>query len=465
MSNAAHASEAPLRQRLGRWVVVEHAHAESLERAIQRQWPDEAVTRVSDIFAALGEASQAPVGALLAPVGAVAGIERATAEAMRRLAPSARLLLSAEDDQVDAAERSLAEGFDGWVPATPSDEALRDAAGGEARPRRVSEERKASLRRRAEAADRPVDRFGRLIRRTADRGPVERGGDAAAANEVGDVDLIRAVLGGKGARSLAVDVARARSGLAGMLWVESIEQTPRGSVAEPITFAGRTFGCLCAASPVSVDDLSAWAAWLAHWLALDEQMRQLRDMSMRDALTGMWNRRYFDRFLQHVLTHAGRERSQVTLMVFDIDDFKLYNDKYGHAAGDEILREASRLMLSVVRDHDVVARIGGDEFAVIFWDAEPHAPRNPQNPNSRHPEDVRKAATRFQQAILKHHFPKLFEEAPGTLTISGGLASFPWDGRTPDELLARADERALQSKRQGKNAITFGPGAAAPTET
>ena len=65
---------------------------------------------------------------------------------------------------------------------------------------------------------------------------------------------------------------------------------------------------------------------------------------------------------------AAQDRSQVTLLVFDIDDFKLYNDKYGHGTGDEVLRETARLMLSVVREHDVVARIGGDEFVVVAKD-------------------------------------------------------------------------------------------------
>jgi diguanylate cyclase (GGDEF)-like protein len=187
---------------------------------------------------------------------------------------------------------------------------------------------------------------------------------------------------------------------------------------------------------------------------MEHRTAALWDMALRDELTGAWNRRYFNGFLDSVLRRAVDQRSQVTLLVFDIDNFKHYNDRYGHPAGDEILREAARLMQSVVRTHDVVARIGGDEFAVIFWD-----PKGPRTPNSQHPHDVRKAAERFQRAIAQHRFPKLGSQAPGALTISGGLASFPWDGRTAAELIDRADAMAMQAKSQGKNAIQFGPGA------
>jgi GGDEF domain-containing protein len=72
---------------------------------------------------------------------------------------------------------------------------------------------------------------------------------------------------------------------------------------------------------------------------------------------------------------------------------------------------------------------------------------------------VRKATERFQKEIRSHKFPKLLDQTRGTLTISGGLAGFPWDGRTPQELMEKADAMAMQSKRQGKNVLTFGPGA------
>jgi diguanylate cyclase (GGDEF)-like protein len=143
-------------------------------------------------------------------------------------------------------------------------------------------------------------------------------------------------------------------------------------------------------------------------------------------------------------------------MVFDIDDFKKYNDQFGHGAGDDILRESVRLLNSVIRQGDRVCRIGGDEFAVIFADSEA-----PRHPGSHHPETVDVIARRFQAQICTMRFPKLGVEAPGNLSISGGLATYPWDGTDPETLLQHADKLALESKRKGKNAVTLGPGAQA----
>ncbi|MCC7408584.1 MAG: diguanylate cyclase [Phycisphaeraceae bacterium] len=253
----------------------------------------------------------------------------------------------------------------------------------------------------------------------------------------------------------ALSVLRRQTRLESLALVPADAQIPPDHHAAEVAFDGHLFGCLHApAQDIDPHDLAGHAQWLARWLAVEKQVSWLWHMALRDALTGAWNRGYFDRFLQRVLQRAADERFAVTVLVFDLDDFKRFNDRYGHAAGDDILRETARLMQSVVRTQDVVARIGGDEFAVIFWDAEA-----PRKPNSRHPQDVRIAADRFRKALASHQFPKLTDEAPGCLTISGGLASFPWDGRSPQELLERADAMALQSKRQGKNVITFGPNA------
>jgi diguanylate cyclase (GGDEF)-like protein len=288
-------------------------------------------------------------------------------------------------------------------------------------------------------------------------GPDAKLGDATTVDDhdLGDTDLLDHLLARRGPLlPVAMRMLAARSGLIEPALAKDESAVPQNCVTSPVSLGQWSAGLLHARSPADLTALASWAQWLARWLAMEHRTLTLWDMALRDELTGAWNRRYFNGFLDSVLRRAVDQRSQVTLLVFDIDNFKHYNDRYGHPAGDEILCEAARLMQSVVRTHDVVARIGGDEFAVIFWD-----PQGPRTPNSQHPHDVRKAAERFQRAIAQHRFPKLGSQAPGALTISGGLASFPWDGRTAAELIDRADAMALQAKSQGKNAIQFGPGA------
>ena len=286
--------------------------------------------------------------------------------------------------------------------------------------------------------------------------------------ELGDIDLVEHLLTHrKGITPLLLRIAATRSGRSDAQWAlaaghdpASVQtQVPPGRIRCQVHWKGRFLGILHALPQVDESTLRSWADWMSRWLAMEAQLGDLWDLALRDELTGAWNRRYFHRFLETLLQRAVTDRFQVTVMVFDIDEFKQYNDRFGHAAGDDILREAARLMRSVVRSHDVVARIGGDEFAVIFWDAQ-----GPRRPHSQHPDDVRQAAQRFQKAILDCRFPRLLNQAHGTLTISGGLAGFPWDGRSPTELLERADAMCLESKRQGKNVLTFGPGACRTSE-
>jgi diguanylate cyclase (GGDEF)-like protein len=228
---------------------------------------------------------------------------------------------------------------------------------------------------------------------------------------------------------------------------------PKGRVFAEVSCRGTAFGRV--SGPGAAEALvEAWGRrlTLAHIAAL--QHRQLREAAFCDPLTGAGNRRFFDRFLEKAMAEAREARSEVTILVFDIDNFKHYNDEYGHAAGDEILVEAVRLLRAVTRPTDQVCRIGGDEFVVIF-----HEPEGPRVPGSRAPRDVSVIARRFQQQICAHKFPKLGSDARGGLTISGGLATFPWDGDSAESLLARADDLLLASKAAGKNAITLGPGA------
>ncbi len=220
----------------------------------------------------------------------------------------------------------------------------------------------------------------------------------------------------------------------------------------PIQHRGHTFGWLCA--PEEARALIEPAAnWLALLLAVQEQQATLKTAALTDPLTGAWNRRYFDRFLAGAIDRARRKRNDVSVLLFDIDDFKTYNDRFGHSAGDDILREVVRLLGSVIRPTDRVCRLGGDEFAVIF-----DAPDGPRDPASRHAASIIEVVRRFQQQIRAHRFPKLGAEAAGRLTVSAGLASFPWDAADPATLLDAADRLLLEAKRQGKSGLTLGPG-------
>ena len=195
----------------------------------------------------------------------------------------------------------------------------------------------------------------------------------------------------------------------------------------------------------------------------ETRIRQLERLATEDDLTGLKNRRYIWEFSRQIIEYAKKENVRVTLLVFDIDNLKQYNDIYGHHAGDEILKEAAVLMRRSCRGHDVVGRVGGDEFAVIFWDdpqqkraAAPSKSDERRSANADHPAEAIVIAKRFVKELSKAGFSSfggLGPEGKGVLTISGGLASFPRDGETIEQLFQEADKALLEAKRSGKNRI------------
>lgn len=278
----------------------------------------------------------------------------------------------------------------------------------------------------------------------------------------GDGPLVATLLGGRGIVEPAMEMLRSRASRTDLVFVQAggEQSTPIGGVV--VEFGGRVFGWIVAKrDPESLTPrhepaqggltLGEHARWLAGWMALADQQRRLRAEAMTDRVSGAWNRRYFDRFLSAAIEQARANRQMLTVLVFDLDNFKQFNDEFGHEAGDMILRETVNLMHSLTRPTDRICRIGGDEFAVIFYE-----PEGPRDQHSRHPTQFAEVAGRFQRAIVEQRFPRLGIDAPGRLTISGGLATFPWDGATPEDLLRKADQLALESKRAGKNGITLG---------
>ncbi len=265
---------------------------------------------------------------------------------------------------------------------------------------------------------------------------------------------IDALLAGASPIEAALEHARLSLGDETIFFIEAGVAPPAGARSVVgVERRGVSFGSLVA-EKTPADRLESVAREIASWIALERQQQQLREAAFKDSLTGAFNRRWFEEALPRALDAARAGRRDVTLMVYDIDDFKSYNDRYGHAAGDEILRETVRLMSSVIRPTDRVCRIGGDEFAVLFDD-----PAGPRTGAGRHVASIAQIAARFQRQICDHRFPKLAEDAPGTLTVSGGLATFPWDAGDARTLIELADALAIESKRHGKNALTYGPGA------
>ncbi|NQV31174.1 MAG: GGDEF domain-containing protein, partial [Phycisphaeraceae bacterium] len=175
---------------------------------------------------------------------------------------------------------------------------------------------------------------------------------------------------------------------------------------------------------------------------LNQRLETLEKLATEDDLTGLKNRRYIWEFLRQILERAQHDSGRVTLMVYDIDDFKHYNDRYGHPTGDRILKEAAELMSRCCRTHDVIGRIGGDEFAVIFWD-DPLKKRDSASQERRldrmdHPREPIFIAKRFQRALENANLDLLGPGGKGVLPISGGLASYPYDGDTVEQLFEKA---------------------------
>jgi len=194
----------------------------------------------------------------------------------------------------------------------------------------------------------------------------------------------------------------------------------------------------------------------------DARIRELERLATEDDLTGLKNRRYVREFLRQITERAKKEELRVTLLLFDIDNFKHYNDTYGHNVGDMVLKQAAVMMRRCCRAHDVIGRIGGDEFAVIFWDlpalldkAQPAQKTKAErrSADSGHPQEALSISERFRSQISSAEFSFLGHEGKGVLTVSGGLASFSSDGMTAEELLEQADNAMLEAKRSGKNRI------------
>jgi len=422
---------------------------------------DRPIVHAANLFDAVGELSVAgprqPIDAVFVDVELAAAATERAIDALRRFDPAVRLVLVRTNREADLAERIQAC-FSSVLNLPLTAESVEaavngmgaDSATGSEAARSIEIETYPQAKPSADRAEQKSPQAGREPHQAATGASPSRPDEeeSVACEPLGDIDLVDAILRDEGGvADRAVTLLAQQTGWRGVELRR--EPTTRGIA---VLYEDAFYGTLVADAPR--EEIEPWAQWLGHWLALDTSYRRFRTQSLTDDLTGAWNRRYFETFLDGCLARAAERRRPVSVMVLDIDDFKHYNDAFGHSAGDEILRETVRLLSSVIRKGDRVCRIGGDEFAVVFADLE-----GPREPGSEHPHSVEQITQRFQNEICQMRFPKLGIEAPATLSVSAGLATYPWDGHDAASLLEHADQLALESKRRGKNAITMGPGA------
>lgn len=178
--------------------------------------------------------------------------------------------------------------------------------------------------------------------------------------------------------------------------------------------------------------------------------KELQNLSITDGLTGLYNRRHFYNCLENEIIRSERYGRSFTLAILDIDKFKYYNDTYGHLAGDLVLKQVSEILKTHTRSIDIVARYGGEEFAIIF--PETHDTGNSivdTVPGLHFPERIRRA-------VESRNFSNIVNGKKLNITISGGVAKFPHDGKTETDLVSIADENLYHAKNKGRNQIYVG---------
>ncbi len=159
--------------------------------------------------------------------------------------------------------------------------------------------------------------------------------------------------------------------------------------------------------------------------------KELIEMSIKDELTGLYNRRYFDQIIAKELVRAKRYKEPLSVIMYDIDYFKKVNDTYGHQAGDEVLKTLSDIVVRNVRSVDFVFRTGGEEFVILLIKTKA--------------EDAFKIAEKIRKIVESYDFPKV-----GHITISLGVTQLK-DDDTPLSFIARADSALYKAKNSGRN--------------
>ncbi len=213
------------------------------------------------------------------------------------------------------------------------------------------------------------------------------------------------------------------------------------SACIPLTAQGESLGWLYLSTSGhgSFPKLSvaiAAAEQLALALANLKLRQHLRDLSVRDPLTGLFNRRYLTESLGREMARCRRRKLPLSVMVLDLDHFKIFNDTLGHQAGDSLLVAFSRMLQSSVRNEDIACRLGGEEFILIM-------PEMDQEIATRRASELLEATRKLEVMHDGQMLPQI--------TTSIGIAVFPDHSNEPDQLIGASDSALYQAKRTGRD--------------
>jgi diguanylate cyclase (GGDEF)-like protein/PAS domain S-box-containing protein len=165
--------------------------------------------------------------------------------------------------------------------------------------------------------------------------------------------------------------------------------------------------------------------------------KELEEQAIRDSLTGLYNRRFLDETLSRELSRAERDKYSVSIVMLDLDHFKMFNDTYGHDVGDMMLKQLGKLLSSQVRAGDIACRFGGEEFVVVM-------PKASLSVAKQRANDWR---MKFESQILIHDGEVL------SATLSAGVAVYPLHGVTSEEIIRKADQAMYAAKAAGRNLV------------
>jgi diguanylate cyclase (GGDEF)-like protein len=198
-------------------------------------------------------------------------------------------------------------------------------------------------------------------------------------------------------------------------------------------------------------ELSWLARTMAERLALtlaDMNLREtLRAQSICDPLTGWYNRRYMEETLEREIGRTARSRHPLAVIMLDVDNFKEFNDSFGHEAGDVALQNLCQMLKAHVRSEDVACRYGGDEFVLVLPDTSAELA-------AQRVEDMR-ITVRNREVLFRGRLLR-------PITLSFGIACFPADGRTSQDLLRASDTALFRAKSEGRDRVRLRGQASEP---